>query len=67
MPDLSPAAASAFVAAAGLEFEVVGGTRVAGWIDLGRQHHTLWGVTRAADGKELVRGQVRLQNVDLPT
>ena len=44
-PDLSPAAASAFVAAAGLEFEVVEGTRVVGWIDLGPQHHTPWGPT----------------------
>lgn len=133
-PDLSLAAAPAFLAAAGLEFASIGGDRVEGWIDLGPQHHTPWGVvhggvyttaiesaasvgastavrdqgqfavgvhnatdflrsatdgraevvaeplqqgrvqqlwlvriTRAADGKELARGQVRLQNVDLPT
>jgi 1,4-dihydroxy-2-naphthoyl-CoA hydrolase len=133
-PDLSLAAAPAFLAAAGLEFESIGGDRVEGWIDLGPQHHTPWGVvhggvyttaiesaasvgastavhdqgqfavgvhnatdflrsategradvvaeplqqgrvqqlwlvriTRADDGKELARGQVRLQNVALPS
>jgi 1,4-dihydroxy-2-naphthoyl-CoA hydrolase len=43
-PDLSLAAAPAFLAAAGLEFESIGGDRVEGWIDLGPQHHTPWGV-----------------------
>jgi 1,4-dihydroxy-2-naphthoyl-CoA hydrolase len=133
-PDLSLAAAPAFLAAAGLEFESIGGDRVEGWIDLGPQHHTPGGVvhggvyttaiesaasvgastavhgqgqfavgvhnatdflrsategradvvaeplqqgrvqqlwlvriTRADDGKELARGQVRLQNVALPS
>ena len=132
-PDLSLAASSAFLAAAGLEIETVTATRVTGRIELGAQHHTPWGVvhggvyttavesaasvgaseavrergqfavgvhnatdflrsategradvvaeplqqgrvqqlwlvriTRADDGKELVRGQVRLQNVALP-
>jgi 1,4-dihydroxy-2-naphthoyl-CoA hydrolase len=132
-PDLSLAASSAFLAAAGLEIETVSPTRVTGQIELGPQHHTPWGVvhggvyttavesaasigaseavrdrgqfavgvhnatdflrsategradvvaeplqqgrvqqlwlvriTRAEDGKELVRGQVRLQNVALP-
>jgi uncharacterized protein (TIGR00369 family) len=132
-PDLSLAAAPAFLAAAGLEIETVTPTRVTGRLELGPQHHTPWGVvhggvyttavesaasigaseavrdrgqfavgvhnatdflrsategradvvaeplqqgrvqqlwlvriTRAEDGKELVRGQVRLQNVALP-
>ena len=37
-------AASAFVAAAGLELTEVTGTRVAGSIDVGPDHHTPWGV-----------------------
>lgn len=41
-PDLT--AASAFVAATGLELTEVSGSRVAGHIDLGPQHHTPWGV-----------------------
>jgi uncharacterized protein (TIGR00369 family) len=128
------AAASAFVAATGLELTEVSGTRVTGHIDVGPQHHTPWGVvhggvyctvvesaasvgastavtergqfsvgvnnstdflrpmtagrlevlaepvqqgrtlqlwlvtlTRADDGKLVARGQVRLQNVPLPT
>ena len=36
--------ASAFVAATGLELTEVTGTRVAGHIDVGPQHHTPWGV-----------------------
>ena len=36
--------ASAFVAATGLELTEVTGTRVAGSIELGPQHHTPWGV-----------------------
>lgn len=36
--------ASAFVASAGLVLDSVSGTRVTGHIDLGRQHHTPWGV-----------------------
>ncbi len=35
---------SAFVAATGLELTEVTGTRVAGHIDVGPQHHTPWGV-----------------------
>jgi uncharacterized protein (TIGR00369 family) len=128
------AVASAFVAATGLELTEVSGTRVAGHIDVGPEHHTPWGVvhggvyctvvesaasvgastavtergqfsvgvnnstdflrpmtagrlevlaepvqqgrtlqlwlvtlTRADDGKLVARGQVRLQNVPLPT
>ena len=41
-PDLT--AASAFVAATGLQLTEVTGTRVAGSIDLGPDHHTPWGV-----------------------
>jgi 1,4-dihydroxy-2-naphthoyl-CoA hydrolase len=41
-PDLS--SASAFVAATGLQLTEVTGTRVAGHIDLGPDHHTPWGV-----------------------
>ena len=41
-PDLT--AASAFVAATGLQLTEVTGTRVAGSIELGPQHHTPWGV-----------------------
>ncbi|MGY5885785.1 PaaI family thioesterase [Modestobacter lacusdianchii] len=41
-PDLS--AASAFVAATGLELTEVTGTRVTGHAELGPQHHTPWGV-----------------------
>ena len=125
---------SAFLRAAGLRVEEVGGARVRGSIDLGEQHHTPWGVvhggvyaaavesaaslgasaaveegeqfavgvnnntdflrpmregrvevvaepimqgksqqlwqvtiTRAEDGKTVARGQVRLQNVPLPS
>jgi uncharacterized protein (TIGR00369 family) len=41
-PDLT--AASAFVAATGLELTEVTGTRVAGHVEVGPQHHTPWGV-----------------------
>ena len=41
-PDLT--AASAFVAATGLQLTEVTGTRVAGHIELGPDHHTPWGV-----------------------
>jgi 1,4-dihydroxy-2-naphthoyl-CoA hydrolase len=41
-PDLT--AASAFVAATGLELTEVTGTRVAGSVELGPAHHTPWGV-----------------------
>ncbi|CCH86366.1 putative esterase [Modestobacter italicus] len=41
-PDLT--AASAFVAATGLQLTEVTGTRVAGSIDVGPDHHTPWGV-----------------------
>ena len=134
MSDVDLGAASAFVAATGLQLTEVSGTRVAGHIDVGAQHHTPWGVvhggvyctviesaasigastavtsrgqfsvgvnnstdflrpmtagrldvvaepvqqgrtlqlwlvtlTRSEDGKLVARGQVRLQNVPLPT
>ncbi|MGH9097732.1 MAG: PaaI family thioesterase [Acidimicrobiales bacterium] len=35
---------SAFVAAAGLIADEVGGTRVSGHIELGPEHHTPWGI-----------------------
>jgi len=43
-PDLSLDAASAFLKAAGLNLDVIGPTLVTGWIDLGPEHHTPWGV-----------------------
>ena len=125
---------SEFLRVAGLRLEEIGGGRVRGWIDLGEDHHTPWGVvhggvysaavesaasigasaaveekgqfavglnnttdflrpmrggrvevvaepiiqgksqqlwqviiTRAKDGKQVARGQVRLQNVPLPS
>ena len=33
-----------FLRAAGLQFTEVGPTRVTGWVDLGPDHHTPWGV-----------------------
>jgi 1,4-dihydroxy-2-naphthoyl-CoA hydrolase len=42
--DLSAEAASRFAAAAGLVVDAADGTRVAGHIDLGPDHHTPWGV-----------------------
>ena len=42
--DLSAEAASQFLVAAGLVVDAAGGTRVAGHIDLGPDHHTPWGV-----------------------
>lgn len=44
LPDLSPDAASPFLAAAGLQLDEVSGTRVTGHLDLGPEHHTPWGV-----------------------
>lgn len=125
---------SEFLRVAGLRFEEIAGSKVRGWIELGEEHHTPWGVvhggvyttaiesaasvgasvaveekgqfavgvnnntdflrpvkegrvdvvaepimqgkiqqlwqvviTRAEDGKEVARGQVRLQNVPLPS
>ena len=125
---------SEFLRVAGLRFEEFDGSRVRGWIELGEEHHTPWGVvhcgvytaavesaasvgasvaveekgqfavgvnnntdflrpikegrvevvaepimqgriqqlwqvviTRSEDGKEVARGQVRLQNVPLPS
>ena len=133
-PPVDLRAASAFVAATGLELTEVTGTRVSGHIDVDSRHHTPWGVvhggvytaavesaasigasaavgekgqfavgvnnntdflrpmnegrvdvvaepimqgksqqlwqviiTRAEDGKPVARGQVRLQNVALPS
>jgi 1,4-dihydroxy-2-naphthoyl-CoA hydrolase len=42
--DVDLTAASAFVAATGLQLTEVTGTRVAGHIDVGPGHHTPWGV-----------------------
>jgi 1,4-dihydroxy-2-naphthoyl-CoA hydrolase len=133
LPDLSLDHAGRFLAAAGLTIIQAGPDRVTGWIDLGPEHHTPWGVvhggvyttavesaasigasaavaergqiavgvhnatdflrsategrahvaaepiqqgrtqqlwqviiTRESDGKELARGQLRLQNVAPP-
>ena len=43
-PDLSLDHASRFLAAAGLTITQAGPDRVTGWIDLGPEHHTPWGV-----------------------
>ena len=43
-PPVDLRSASPFVAAVGLELSEVTGTRVAGSIELGPQHHTPWGV-----------------------
>jgi uncharacterized protein (TIGR00369 family) len=134
LPAIDPTTASAFTTATGFEITEVTGTRVAGHVDLGPEHHTrggvvhggvycaivesaasvgasaavvdrgqfavgvsngtdflrpmtagrldvvaepvqqgrtlqLWQVvlTRAEDGKVVARGQVRLQNVPLPS
>jgi 1,4-dihydroxy-2-naphthoyl-CoA hydrolase len=44
MTDPTTSAASAFVAAAGLQLDEVSGTKVVGHIDLTGEHHTPWGV-----------------------
>ena len=44
LPAVDLGAASAFVAATGLEMAEVTGTRVTGHVDLGPEHHTPWGV-----------------------
>jgi 1,4-dihydroxy-2-naphthoyl-CoA hydrolase len=43
-PDLSLDKSSAFVTAAGLHIVEARGDRVSGWIDLGSDHHTPWGI-----------------------
>ncbi len=43
-PPVDLRSASPFVAVVGLEFTEVTGTRVAGHIEIGPQHHTPWGV-----------------------
>ena len=42
MPDLDHP--SRFLEGAGLHFEQVAAGRVTGWIDLGPEHHTPWGI-----------------------
>lgn len=44
LPPVDLRAASRFVAASGFEVTEVGGTRVAGHVDLGPDQHTPWGV-----------------------
>ena len=44
LPDVDLTSASAFVAASGFVVTEVGGTRVAGHVDLGPDQHTPWGV-----------------------
>jgi uncharacterized protein (TIGR00369 family) len=44
LPDLSPAAGGAFLRAAGVVFERIGGDEVTGTIEAGTEHHTPWGV-----------------------
>lgn len=43
-PDLSLEQAAPFLAAAGFVVTEAGPDRVTGWIDLGPEHHTPWGV-----------------------
>jgi uncharacterized protein (TIGR00369 family) len=42
--DVAPGPGGAFVAAAGFVVEEASGTRVAGHVDVGPDHHTPWGV-----------------------
>jgi uncharacterized protein (TIGR00369 family) len=42
--DWPPGTRSAFVEAAGFEVDVIEPTYVAGWIDLGAEHHQPWGL-----------------------
>jgi 1,4-dihydroxy-2-naphthoyl-CoA hydrolase len=44
LPDVDLTSANAFVAASGFQVTEVGGTRVAGHVDLGPDQHTPWGV-----------------------
>ena len=44
LPDVDLGKASAFVATSGFEVTEIGGTRVAGHVDLGPDQHTPWGV-----------------------
>ncbi|MGY1694517.1 MULTISPECIES: PaaI family thioesterase [unclassified Geodermatophilus] len=44
LPAVDRASASAFVAATGFDVTEASGTRVAGTVDLGPDHHTPWGV-----------------------
>jgi uncharacterized protein (TIGR00369 family) len=44
IPDLSLDRSSGFLVAAGLTITQAGPDRVTGWIDLGPEHHTPWGV-----------------------
>jgi 1,4-dihydroxy-2-naphthoyl-CoA hydrolase len=44
LPDVDLAKAGAFVAASGFVVTEIGGTRVAGHVDLGPDQHTPWGV-----------------------
>ncbi|MQA32769.1 PaaI family thioesterase [Modestobacter roseus] len=53
-PDLT--AASAFVAATGFQLTEVTGTRVAGHVELGPEHHTPWGVVHGGVYCTIVEG-----------
>ena len=44
LPDVDLTRASAFVAASGFEVTEIGGSRVAGHVELGPDQHTPWGV-----------------------
>ncbi len=44
LPAVDPTAASAFTTATGFEITEVTGTRVAGRVDVGPEHHTPWGI-----------------------
>lgn len=44
VPDVSLVASSRFVAASGFVVEEASGTRVRGYVDLGEDHYTPWGV-----------------------
>ena len=51
---------SAFVAATGLDLTEVSGTRVAGTVDVGPQHHTPWGVVHGGVWCSIVEGAASL-------
>ena len=55
-PPVDLRSASPFVAAVGLELTEVTGTRVAGSIELGPQHHTPWGVVHGGVYCAVVEG-----------
>ncbi len=56
LPALDLGAASAFVAATGLQIAEITGTRVTGHVELGPGHHTPWGVVHGGVYCTIVEG-----------